>query len=589
MTKLKVMSDVGFAREKYDQLNEQFVFESNVIAPAVVWTEYEDIQSLKEMVNNELPLGIIIPINDSNLTVGNDKAKVYEVIDLIYPSIIPIFKVEKMEVVEKLMTLINEKGFIDYFVYSKDANVILFSKEKNYYSRGVLEVSVKKKYDLKDFLARYNRSNSQILYVKDGRLLKDEVSYLQKRGVVVFTSANDDQVSLYQTMISGVNGINVIGDYKNLYDIYKEVPENTIVRNSFSIAHRGFHKEYPENTIESGKEAIRHGAEIIELDVRLTKDYEVVVIHDSNTANVSDTNVAVNSMWSKLSKVELRNKFNEKIYIPKFHDYLKEFKDEDVVIFVEIKENSELLVEKTVEIIEELDMASDVVIIAFAKDSLLQTKKYNDSLSLGLLVGDKGNGTDLEETKRVVDYVLVTNSSYNPSHTALNYNLTNLLMARGIGAWPWTINGNNVYNEQLNGSMGITTDSSDVAGLLPINIERSIEIKKNVLVMNSIIYTRSMNNINNIVKYSILNDSENILVSENLETFRFEKKGKAFLIGSFEYEYPNGVKVNYLIDFIEVDNEVKWISYVLIGIGTTITIGLLIKLIINNKKRKGEK
>ena len=46
------------------------------------------------------------------------------------------------------------------------------------------------------------------------------------------------------------------------------------------IAHRGFSAVAPENTMAAFRQAAEAGADGIELDVHLTKDGEVVVIHD---------------------------------------------------------------------------------------------------------------------------------------------------------------------------------------------------------------------------------------------------------------------------------------------------------------------
>ena len=46
------------------------------------------------------------------------------------------------------------------------------------------------------------------------------------------------------------------------------------------IAHRGASGYAPENTMEAFKLAIEMGADAIETDVHLTKDGEVVIIHD---------------------------------------------------------------------------------------------------------------------------------------------------------------------------------------------------------------------------------------------------------------------------------------------------------------------
>ncbi len=46
------------------------------------------------------------------------------------------------------------------------------------------------------------------------------------------------------------------------------------------FAHRGSKGTHPENTLASFKEAVRVGSDGIELDVHLTKDGQLVVIHD---------------------------------------------------------------------------------------------------------------------------------------------------------------------------------------------------------------------------------------------------------------------------------------------------------------------
>ena len=53
------------------------------------------------------------------------------------------------------------------------------------------------------------------------------------------------------------------------------------------IAHRGFSGEYPENTIPALRAAAESGAAYLELDVHLTRDGEVVVIHDDDLRRVA--------------------------------------------------------------------------------------------------------------------------------------------------------------------------------------------------------------------------------------------------------------------------------------------------------------
>lgn len=54
------------------------------------------------------------------------------------------------------------------------------------------------------------------------------------------------------------------------------------------IAHRGLSARYPENTLLAFAKALEAGAEMMELDVRLTADKEIVVAHDLNLSRATD-------------------------------------------------------------------------------------------------------------------------------------------------------------------------------------------------------------------------------------------------------------------------------------------------------------
>ncbi|MBI1805389.1 MAG: glycerophosphodiester phosphodiesterase [Ignavibacteriae bacterium] len=54
------------------------------------------------------------------------------------------------------------------------------------------------------------------------------------------------------------------------------------------VAHRGSSANAPENTLAAFRRAIHDGADAIELDVRLSKDNELIVFHDSRLDRTSD-------------------------------------------------------------------------------------------------------------------------------------------------------------------------------------------------------------------------------------------------------------------------------------------------------------
>ena len=62
------------------------------------------------------------------------------------------------------------------------------------------------------------------------------------------------------------------------------------------VGHRGSSGTAPENTIASFRQAIDAGVDMIELDVRMSRDYHLIVIHDKT---VDRTTNGKGSVWSK--------------------------------------------------------------------------------------------------------------------------------------------------------------------------------------------------------------------------------------------------------------------------------------------------
>ena len=104
------------------------------------------------------------------------------------------------------------------------------------------------------------------------------------------------------------------------------------------LAHRGSHsRTQTENTIEAFQDAVAEGADGVELDLRVARDEEIVIVHDDNLHRVAGDAHAIKELTSdELSKIPLRNggvipTLNEvtaAIHAPTVLDL--EVKDEDV-------------------------------------------------------------------------------------------------------------------------------------------------------------------------------------------------------------------------------------------------------------------
>jgi len=59
------------------------------------------------------------------------------------------------------------------------------------------------------------------------------------------------------------------------------------------VAHRGASAQAPENTLEAFAQGVTAGADAIELDVHLTADGELAVVHDSTLDRTTDRTTTV--------------------------------------------------------------------------------------------------------------------------------------------------------------------------------------------------------------------------------------------------------------------------------------------------------
>lgn len=139
------------------------------------------------------------------------------------------------------------------------------------------------------------------------------------------------------------------------------------------LYHRGKHNEIvKENTIEAFKGAVEDGLGV-ELDVRLTKDNQVVVSHDGNLKRVFG-----------IEKIIEESNYEEiKEYVPLFKDVLNLINDK-VGVMVEVKSSKVgMLEEETYKILKEYK--GRCVIVSFNPFTLNYFRKKDPSIIRGQL------------------------------------------------------------------------------------------------------------------------------------------------------------------------------------------------------------
>ena len=159
-------------------------------------------------------------------------------------------------------------------------------------------------------------------------------------------------------------------------------------------AHRGASGYAPENTMEAFSEAVRRKADGIELDVQLTKDGEIVVIHDEKLERVSNgTGWVKDYTLKELRKLNFNKTFPEQgsARIPTLKEVYELMKKEDMLVNVELKTSIVFyvgLVDKVLDLAARMGMEEKVLYSYFNHYTLLEIKKKNPGTRTGMLFED---------------------------------------------------------------------------------------------------------------------------------------------------------------------------------------------------------
>lgn len=133
------------------------------------------------------------------------------------------------------------------------------------------------------------------------------------------------------------------------------------------IGHRGAAGLVDENTIESIARAVELGVDAVEIDVRATKDGELVLLHDSNFVRTTGIDLEVAEVnYKDVTKLRTHGGYK----IPTLEQTLETF--QDMPMFIEPK--GSLPLKKFIEAIEKAGLA-DFQITTFKHELLIELKK----------------------------------------------------------------------------------------------------------------------------------------------------------------------------------------------------------------------
>jgi glycerophosphoryl diester phosphodiesterase len=143
------------------------------------------------------------------------------------------------------------------------------------------------------------------------------------------------------------------------------------------VAHRGASHDAPENTMPAFELAWQQGADAIETDIHLTRDGQVVCIHDNNTQRVSGADMRIcESTLADLKTLDMGAYYGKQFQncaIPVLQDVLNTVPQKRK-IYIEIKCGSEVIPALMRDLDASKLVPTQVVFISF-HDQVLQELK----------------------------------------------------------------------------------------------------------------------------------------------------------------------------------------------------------------------
>lgn len=157
------------------------------------------------------------------------------------------------------------------------------------------------------------------------------------------------------------------------------------------IAHRGASGYAPENTMEAFKLAVEMKADGIETDVHLTKDGEVVIMHDEKIDRTTDgTGYLKDYTYAELMKFNANNHMEQYEFckIPKLTDLLALVKESGILLNIELKTDFiayPQIEEKVLNLVKEYEVEEQIIYSSFNHYSIAKIKALDATAKTGLL------------------------------------------------------------------------------------------------------------------------------------------------------------------------------------------------------------
>lgn len=226
------------------------------------------------------------------------------------------------------------------------------------------------------------------------------------------------------------------------------------------IAHRGASGRglAPENTLAAFEKALDIGVDMLEIDVRVTGDGQLIVLHDPSLDRTTDCEGIVREMGlDEIRQADAGD--GERVPIlPEVFDLARN----RAPILLEIK--SDFIAERVVQAIADAQIEEQVVVQSFNPQTVERVKRLAPHLPSSLLIGELPTTPSRVRARRLVSQVLeVGANTLSIWHATLTPSLIEEMRKRGIAVWAWTVDEEITMRDlAMMGVQGLVTNYPDV-------------------------------------------------------------------------------------------------------------------------------
>jgi glycerophosphoryl diester phosphodiesterase len=222
------------------------------------------------------------------------------------------------------------------------------------------------------------------------------------------------------------------------------IKSNKNIKTPWIIGHRGYHAKYPENTMVSFEAAIKAGADMIELDVMLSRDRKVVVIHDAILARTTNGNGSVADFTlTELKQLDagswLDAQFSDQ-QIPELSEVL-DLVNGRAYVNIEIKLNSyephhppDAIEKQVVGLMGQKNLLDTGMISSFDVNILEQIAFMQKPPATAFISKKPANKKTVHMCTRLNVF------SWHPDHLIVTRNQVKQMHAAGIKVFPYNVN-----------------------------------------------------------------------------------------------------------------------------------------------------